>query len=895
MCIVFLGLTALVCTDPDFNPFVDLQAQARAHRIGQVKTVIVYQLITKCSVEEKILQRSRRKLAMENLVMSSTAKETAEDLNELLLHGARSVLDEHDLEATSVRYSDEDLKQLLSRDVSQSGEDIVETTGYLGAIQTPEDSHSQPPKGTDGSEWDQLLGVTELREVPEELGRGKRSKKAVTYAFEPTLEDEECSLDNESSESSGSEVSLDPEEPPSPCMIGRCKTNVQAFELQPSTVGRTTLDHLAQPQYNHSLGNPLLRGVNIASTSAISAIPPQSSGLELGRALNSVQQCTPPPTQGNAGRMKQINVLNRLTQPVGFGAGDSGVCSLVTASEKQGCVASKDVTSFNTATAPNLQVPAPVTQRQSSSLGSPVNASRPELVEVLSSFRRYVEAMNASCLQTKNTSGGDHLTSLGSLHPSTSSCSSAASITRLELVNRFSSSSTLSMKDDCLAPHVSSKKLEDLKLKSVSTEPVRPATPGQFLPAQSLCGSLSGGASQSPMFPLEAKGVHQAADLDSGWGQSKMAGSSCNTGTPDMDVPSGNSADTLVEHSFSRKVSESAVPVNTAGVCKMRPSIPCSLDSKHTLVAVSEAKQVFGAETQRELSETSDTVGNFNIKSKLARCVKATFRQSSRLSDVPGLKGDLGQSPSPGVLSQINPVNKTNVVHSPSCDLSLPFGCSGALATPLVSVVPVSDTRPGFAPQEKSVSATCGLITATTLSVVGTTPLSATPAVALPSQVEADVCKTSKSQVPCNFVGVDIADDLCDSAPHLQPVLELKTRPPACVQTSDSSLTSRCPYLVPNPASAGNMECDLPCKTTPDSWCPNSSAPRSGRGIGMPKKLTNKIEPRKSLWVPRGDAGMLMFQSPRQLQQNFGVKTRASESVDSPELCRDPDDLSSKQ
>ena len=35
-------LMSILETDPDFNPFVDLQAQAQAHRIGQEKVVHVY-------------------------------------------------------------------------------------------------------------------------------------------------------------------------------------------------------------------------------------------------------------------------------------------------------------------------------------------------------------------------------------------------------------------------------------------------------------------------------------------------------------------------------------------------------------------------------------------------------------------------------------------------------------------------------------------------------------------------------------------------------------------------------------------------------------------------------------------------------------------------------------
>ena len=47
----------VILYDSDWNPQVDLQAMDRAHRIGQKKEVKVYRLISKDSVEEKILER----------------------------------------------------------------------------------------------------------------------------------------------------------------------------------------------------------------------------------------------------------------------------------------------------------------------------------------------------------------------------------------------------------------------------------------------------------------------------------------------------------------------------------------------------------------------------------------------------------------------------------------------------------------------------------------------------------------------------------------------------------------------------------------------------------------------------------------------------------------------
>jgi SNF2 family DNA or RNA helicase len=46
-----------IILDPDWNPANDNQCIDRIYRIGQKRDVIVYRLISTCSVEEKIYRR----------------------------------------------------------------------------------------------------------------------------------------------------------------------------------------------------------------------------------------------------------------------------------------------------------------------------------------------------------------------------------------------------------------------------------------------------------------------------------------------------------------------------------------------------------------------------------------------------------------------------------------------------------------------------------------------------------------------------------------------------------------------------------------------------------------------------------------------------------------------
>ena len=80
----------IVLFDPDFNPFVDLQAQARAHRMGQQREVAVYQLVTAGTVEERIVQIARGKLAIERLVVAEAGKaDDKEDKDKVARAGRR--------------------------------------------------------------------------------------------------------------------------------------------------------------------------------------------------------------------------------------------------------------------------------------------------------------------------------------------------------------------------------------------------------------------------------------------------------------------------------------------------------------------------------------------------------------------------------------------------------------------------------------------------------------------------------------------------------------------------------------------------------------------------------------------------------------------------------------
>lgn len=71
-----INLTAadtVIFYDSDWNPTVDQQAMDRAHRLGQMKQVTVYRLITKNTVEERIMQRAKQKDQIHKVVIAGGA------------------------------------------------------------------------------------------------------------------------------------------------------------------------------------------------------------------------------------------------------------------------------------------------------------------------------------------------------------------------------------------------------------------------------------------------------------------------------------------------------------------------------------------------------------------------------------------------------------------------------------------------------------------------------------------------------------------------------------------------------------------------------------------------------------------------------------------------------
>ncbi|XP_021770557.1 protein CHROMATIN REMODELING 4-like isoform X2 [Chenopodium quinoa] len=93
----------VIIYDSDFNPHADIQAMNRAHRIGQSKRLLVYRLVVRASVEERILQLAKKKLMLDQLfVNKSGSPKEVEDIlrwgtEELFSDSTGKIIGENDM------------------------------------------------------------------------------------------------------------------------------------------------------------------------------------------------------------------------------------------------------------------------------------------------------------------------------------------------------------------------------------------------------------------------------------------------------------------------------------------------------------------------------------------------------------------------------------------------------------------------------------------------------------------------------------------------------------------------------------------------------------------------------------------------------------------------------
>jgi chromodomain-helicase-DNA-binding protein 4 len=190
----------VIILDPDFNPHQDIQALSRAHRIGQTKKVLCFQLMTRASAEEKVFQIGRKKMALDHVVVESLEDDLEDkDVESILRHGAAELFSENSVDQ-DIKYDETSIEKLLDRsqiENTKSGDNASVESQFSFARVWAND-HLQDDLNAEEEEvevasdaWERILKQRDQFAADEAvvrqamLGRGKRarsvSKQIIAY------------------------------------------------------------------------------------------------------------------------------------------------------------------------------------------------------------------------------------------------------------------------------------------------------------------------------------------------------------------------------------------------------------------------------------------------------------------------------------------------------------------------------------------------------------------------------------------------------------------------------------------------------------------------------------------------------------------------------------------
>ncbi|CAM8893801.1 unnamed protein product [Rhodiola kirilowii] len=207
----------VIIYDSDWNPHADLQAMARAHRLGQSNKVMIYRLITRGTIEERMMQLTKKKMVLEHLVVGNLQKQgiNQEELDDIIRYGSKELFaDENDEAGKSrqIHYDESAIDRLLDRE--QVGEENatvdeeeensflknfkVANFEYIDESETVAEVEVQEATENVGSVtdserssyWEELLqDQYEVQKVEEftAMGKGKRSRKQMVSVDDDDL------------------------------------------------------------------------------------------------------------------------------------------------------------------------------------------------------------------------------------------------------------------------------------------------------------------------------------------------------------------------------------------------------------------------------------------------------------------------------------------------------------------------------------------------------------------------------------------------------------------------------------------------------------------------------------------------------------------------------------
>lgn len=190
----------VILYDSDWNPQADLQAQDRAHRIGQKRPVQIFRLVTEHTIEEKVVERAQQKLKLDAMVvqqgrLKDKDKLTRDELLSAVRFGADKVFKSKDSSIT-----DDDIELILEagkKKTQELNEKLVNAEkGDLLDFKLDGGGNMQTFEGVDYSKQDfsQLKAAQEQAELLGILDMGKRERRTVANYNEDQLYRQQMAL-----------------------------------------------------------------------------------------------------------------------------------------------------------------------------------------------------------------------------------------------------------------------------------------------------------------------------------------------------------------------------------------------------------------------------------------------------------------------------------------------------------------------------------------------------------------------------------------------------------------------------------------------------------------------------------------------------------------------------
>ena len=185
----------VVLFDSDWNPQADLQAMARAHRIGQTKPVSIYRLVSKETVEEEVLERARNKLMLEFITIqrgitdkdsrvvrakeSQAEPSSSDDISRILKRRGQKMFEQsgnqkklEELDIDSVLENAEEHNTQTEGIAADGGEEFLKSFEYTDV--------------KIDLEWDEIIPKEQLNEIKAEEQK-KKEEQYLAHIIEQNL------------------------------------------------------------------------------------------------------------------------------------------------------------------------------------------------------------------------------------------------------------------------------------------------------------------------------------------------------------------------------------------------------------------------------------------------------------------------------------------------------------------------------------------------------------------------------------------------------------------------------------------------------------------------------------------------------------------------------------